>query len=243
MVGLSDQTVNYDQLAAVYDAIMGDPEGVEHYAEMLANYLHGRKVLDLACGTGDLTMALHQKGYQMTGLDLSRPMLDIAAAKFHPNSIRLICSDMLDFNLGETFESIVCANDSVNYCESLNQYKALFCGVNRHLSMEGIFFFDLHMESRLQEFYEPFEESGRIGMFGYQWIIESEPPMLRHTITLYSQGYPVIETHQQYIFDIKEILSLLSQCGFQWEIIDPKKVNDLYLNEKYLICATKERNV
>ncbi len=243
MVGLSDQTVNYGRLAEVYDAIMGDPEGVERYAEMLDKYLHGRKVLDLACGTGDLTLALHKKGYRMTGLDLSQPMLDITAAKFHPDSIRLFCLDMLNFNLGETFDSIICANDSVNYCDSLQQYEALFYGVNCHLTLGGTFFFDVHMESRLKEFSEPFEESGRIGQMGYQWLIESEPPVLRHTITIYSKGYPVIETHQQYIFEISEILSLLSQCGFRWEIIDPKKINDLYLNEKYLICATKERNL
>ncbi len=243
MGGLSDQTLNYVQLALVYDAIMGDPQGVICYARMLSDFLSGNKVLDLACGTGDLTRRLHDMGYRMTGLDVSEPMLKIARNKVSTDEVRFVCMDMLDLGLNEIFDSVVCANDSINYCRSLLQLKALFTGVNRHLVLGGPFIFDVHMESRLKEFSDPFEEEGVIDGLGYHWLIESEPPILRHTVTIYGRGYPVVEVHEQTVFELKDILSLLTDCGFRWTRIDPKKYDDLYLDEKYMICAIKEREL
>jgi hypothetical protein len=95
----------------------------------------------------------------------------------------------------------------------------------------------------LDEFVEPFDEEGVVGDIGYWWHIESEPPMLRHTVTLYGSGYPIVETHDQYLYELHEIQTLLEEYGFQWELIDPRKYDDLYLNEKWMFKAKKERNV
>ncbi|MBQ0124483.1 MAG: bifunctional demethylmenaquinone methyltransferase/2-methoxy-6-polyprenyl-1,4-benzoquinol methylase UbiE [Bacteroidales bacterium] len=43
---------------------------------------NAHKVLDLACGTGDLTIELAKNGYAVTGLDITREMLDIAGKKY-----------------------------------------------------------------------------------------------------------------------------------------------------------------
>lgn len=243
MGGLSEKTLNYQHLAYIYDAIMGDSEGVKRYAAMLQNVLVGRKILDLACGTGDLTRMLSTLGYHMTGLDLSEPMLEIAKAKDEEKLISFICGNMLTLELNEMFDSIVCANDSVNYCSSLDQLTKLFKGVNRHLPIGGVFVFDYHQRSRLEEFSDPFDEEGRVGDIGYHWHIESDPPVLRHIITLYGSGYPIIETHEQFVFDLTDVQRLLSEQGFESEVIDPADVENLYLDEKWIINAQKERDV
>lgn len=243
MGGLSEKTLNYQHLAEIYDAIMGDSEGVARYCAMLQNVLVGRKILDLACGTGDLTLSLRQLGYEMTGLDLSEPMLEIAKRKAEGNTVSFICSDMLTFELNEVFDSIVCANDSVNYCSSLDQLAKLFRGVNRHLPIGGVFVFDYHQKERLEEFSDPFDEEGRVGDIGYHWHIESEPPVLRHIITLYGSGYPIVETHEQFVFDQEDIQRTLNEQGFECEVIDPADIENLYLDEKWIIKAQKERDV
>lgn len=243
MGGLSEKTLNYQHLALIYDAIMGDLEGVKRYADMLQGVLRGNTVLDLACGTGDLTIVLSDLGYQMTGLDLSEPMLDIAKGKDLSNRIHFLCGDMLHLDLGKVFDSIVCANDSVNYCSSLEQLDLLFKGVNRHLPMDGVFVFDYHQISRLTEFEEPFDEEGMVGDIGYWWHIESEPPVLRHTVTIYGSSYPDTETHEQVIFELNDLHKLLHENGFRWEMIDPSDHDGLYVDEKWMIKAIKERNV
>ena len=243
MGGLSEKTLNYQHLAEIYDAIMGDSEGVARYCAMLQNVLVGRKILDLACGTGDLTLSLRQLGYEMTGLDLSEPMLEIAKQKAEGNTVSFICGNMLTFELNEVFDSIVCANDSVNYCSSLDQLAKMFRAVNRHLPIGGVFVFDYHQKERLEEFSDPFDEEGRVGDIGYHWHIESEPPVLRHIITLYGSGYPIVETHEQFVFDQEDIQRTLSEQGFKSEVIDRADIENLYLDEKWIIKAQKERDV
>ncbi len=243
MGGLSEETLNYQHLAMIYDAIMGDHEGVMRYSKMLQDVLVGKRILDLACGTGDLTVTLNNLGYLMTGLDLSEQMLEVAKTKTEPGKIRFLCGNMINLNLGEVFDSVVCANDSVNYCSSLEQIANLFESVNRHLPIGGIFVFDYHQKARLAEFIEPFDEEGVVGGVGYWWHIVSEPPMLRHTVTIYGSGYPVVETHDQYIFELKELQTLLEEHGFRCEMIDPTNYDDLYLDEKWMFKAQKERNV
>ncbi|PKM69943.1 MAG: hypothetical protein CVU94_01470 [Firmicutes bacterium HGW-Firmicutes-19] len=243
MGGLSEKTMNYQHLALIYDAIMGDSDGVNKYAEMLQDVLKKGKILDLACGTGDLTITLSDRGYQMTGLDLSEPMLEIAKKKSKSDELRFFCADMLDFDLHEEFDGVVCANDSVNYCSSLEQIAKLFEGVNRHLTMDGVFVFDYHQVSRLEEFKEAFDEEGLIDGVGYWWHIESEPPIIRHTITIYFNGYPVVEEHDQTVFDLDEILTLLHSKGFRHQMIESSAYDGLYANEKWMIMAIKERDI
>ena len=240
---LSEKALNYQHLALIYDALMGDLEGVRRYAHMLKSVISGKHVLDLACGTGDLTMLLSEMGYKMTGLDLSEQMLEIAKSKDQKDRIRFVHGDMLNLNLGELFDSIVCANDSVNYCSSLTQVNLLFEGVNRHLSIGGVFVFDYHQISRLKEFEEPFDEEGVLGDIGYWWHIESEPPRLTHTVTIYGSNYPVTETHQQYVFELNDLQKLLCDNGFRWEMIEPSDYDNLYLDEKWMIKAIKEKSV
>jgi len=243
MGGLSEKTLNYQHLAYIYDAIMGDTEGVLKYANMLQENLHGHHILDLACGTGDLTVILNDLGYKLTGLDISEQMLEVAKSKNKDGSILFVCGDMLNLHLDMIFDSIVCANDSVNYCSSLDQLNKLFEGVNRHLIKGGAFVFDYHQTSRFSEFDEPFDEEGMVGDVGYEWHIESEFPVLRHTITVYGSSYPVTETHEQFIFELGDLQLLLEDNGFRWEIIDSSKYDDLYMDEKWMIKAIKEREI
>lgn len=242
MGGLSEKTLNYEHLALIYDAIMGDLEGVKRYAQMLKDVLNKGRILDLACGTGDLTITLSNMGYQMTGLDLSKSMLEVAKTK-SDDRIRFVQKDMLNFDLNEVFDGIVCANDSVNYCSSLEEMAKLFENVNRHLRINGTFVFDVHQVKRLDEFKDAFDEEGLVNDVGYWWHIKSEPPKLCHTITIYTNAYPIVEKHTQYVFELDEISKLLHDKGFTFEVIDSSDYDDLYTDEKWMIKAVKEREL
>jgi ubiquinone/menaquinone biosynthesis C-methylase UbiE len=76
---------SYAALARFYDALTGDvPYGA------MADYYEGvferrgisvKSILDLACGTGTMTMLLAERGYDMVGADVSPEMLSQAAEK------------------------------------------------------------------------------------------------------------------------------------------------------------------
>jgi demethylmenaquinone methyltransferase/2-methoxy-6-polyprenyl-1,4-benzoquinol methylase len=52
----------------------------------LARVTPGARALDLCCGTGDIAFALAQRGADVTGLDFSPQMLEVAAARRQANS-------------------------------------------------------------------------------------------------------------------------------------------------------------
>lgn len=107
-------------------------------------------ILDLACGSGRISVALAKLGYRVDGLDLSQSMLNLAAERLaRPNSgvgtgnIRLIKGDMTSFNLGTFYDLIILGITSISLLIEEAQRRSLFECVCRHLSPGGKFVFDV----------------------------------------------------------------------------------------------------
>ena len=141
----------YAAFAPFYDQVMGD-RGRE------AGYVHGliqrhrpsaASVLELACGTGAILQLL-QPHYEVTGLDASQPMLDIAARKV-PRA-RLRRADMTRFDLGETFDVVLCVFDSINHLVRFSDWERVFDRARAHLTDRGLFVFDVNTERKLAAF-------------------------------------------------------------------------------------------
>ena len=69
--------------------------------------LHG-KVLDVACGTGDMAMELLRQGCSVTGVDLSKEMMAIAKRKAPQAEYRLADAEHLPFG-DASFDAVTCA--------------------------------------------------------------------------------------------------------------------------------------
>ena len=113
----------YDSIASVYDNINSEID-YSSWADFIENcfkkYLSQRPelVLDLACGTGSMTLELQSRGYDMIGADVSDDMLTEAYEKAYDREITGILflkQDMRSFELYGTVGAIVCCLDSVNY--------------------------------------------------------------------------------------------------------------------------------
>ena len=86
---------NEKKIADMFDSIASKYDGMNHgmslgidriwrrrFVRTLAESLPASAaVLDLACGTGDLTKAMAQRGWQVTGLDISAEMMEVGKAK------------------------------------------------------------------------------------------------------------------------------------------------------------------
>ncbi len=139
---------SYHAFAPFYDAVQGDGAEPAALLRGLIERYHpsARTVLELACGTGSILKQL-QPHYEVTGLDLSAPMLEVAAAKV--SDVRLVEADMTRFSLHERFDVVLCVYDSINHLLEFAQWQQVFARAHEHLNDGGIFVFDINTERRL----------------------------------------------------------------------------------------------
>lgn len=113
----------------------------------------GSIVLDLACGTGNVTLPLSDMGYDMIGVDLSYEMLNVAKNKCQNRNILFLCQDMRSFELYGTVGAVVCCLDSINYLTSKAGLEKCFSLVHNYLDPDGIFIFDVNTPYKFEHFY------------------------------------------------------------------------------------------
>ncbi len=143
----------YSALAPVYDRLNKDvdyaawakfcTESFRRFGRLPAE---PKLVLDLGCGTGSMTIALANEGYDMTGLDLSEEMLSQAEtnAREAGKNILFLHGDMTDFELYGTVDGVVCALDGLNHLTSREALGDCFACVARFLNPGGLFLFDVN---------------------------------------------------------------------------------------------------
>jgi SAM-dependent methyltransferase len=128
---------------ALYDALLPVGAHLPYYAE-IAQQASG-DILELACGTGQLTVPLASSGLRIAGLDLSEPMLSTARerAAIAKVSVEYVLGDMRNFSLGREFALIFIARNSLLHLHSTEDILAAFATVRRHLTPGGVFAFDI----------------------------------------------------------------------------------------------------
>jgi ubiquinone/menaquinone biosynthesis C-methylase UbiE len=137
---------DFDIIAHYYDLFYLD------FAEDVPMYLGfaercGSPLLELACGTGRVLLSLARAGYEITGLDVSPAMLDVARAKVEAERLsgraRLVQSDMRDFSLGRQYNlAYVPLNSFMHLVTPEDHLAALSC-IRRHLAPDGLLIIDM----------------------------------------------------------------------------------------------------
>jgi SAM-dependent methyltransferase len=102
-------------------------------------------VLELACGTGRLTIPIAQVGVKIIGLDLSASMLEHARskAKHAGVDIEFVEGDCRGLAMGRKFGLIFMAFNSMQHLHDYASLAALFANVRKHLAEDGRFVFDV----------------------------------------------------------------------------------------------------
>jgi len=108
-----------------------------------------RTVVDIACGTGPHLMRLADRGYRMSGLDLSprnvQFLRERLAAKGHEGE--LVVGDMTSFRLARPVDAAICMQDSQGHLLKTEQLVAHLRTVAKSLKRGGLYVFDRYMAS------------------------------------------------------------------------------------------------
>jgi SAM-dependent methyltransferase len=114
--------------------------------------LEGDRLLDVACGTGLSFVTMLERGWKVTGCDISPAMLEIAEERFGGRA-ELFLADMRELpDIGE-FDLIWAVNDPLNYLLSTEEFEATLEGMRRNLAPQGIALFDVNTLATYRNFW------------------------------------------------------------------------------------------
>ncbi len=142
--------MSYDNFSRFYDLLTDNVE-YEKRAEYFCRFLSlcGIKdgiLLDLACGTGSISVEMAKKGFDVIGVDSSIGMLNAAREKAYENGqqILLLNQSMDEIDLYGTVDCAVCVLDSINHLEDAAKVRRTFEKVSLFMNQGGAFAFDVN---------------------------------------------------------------------------------------------------
>lgn len=210
----------YDAYAPVYDdfnrAYMYERWTGRLLAKAEEAGIGGKRLLDIACGTGLSFIPLLEQGWEVTGCDISPGMLALAREKVGEEA-RLIEADMRELpDLGE-FDLIWALNDPLNYLLDTEELKGTFEGMRRNLSASGIALFDVNTLVTYRTFFSKeivVEEKGkRLVWQGQHAPADVSPGMLAEARFDVPGDDGLKHVHRQRHFSEREVLATLEDAG------------------------------
>lgn len=148
----------YGDFAKIYDELINEDINYDEMVDCILricneNNIEFNDYLDIACGTGNVTVRIAKHFKNIYGVDLSEDMLREAFDKLKSERIKgkIICQDMSELSLNRKFDLITSVLDSTNYVTDIEGLKNYFKGVYEHLKDDGLFIFDVNSYYKLSE--------------------------------------------------------------------------------------------
>ncbi len=138
----------YDPFAAIYNRHWGADyrkEALPILERLLLSRLKsGQSVLDVCCGTGQITATVRDKGFEVVGIDASSEMLRYARENFPQGELHH--ADARDFDLNRKFHAAYSVFESLNHIPDIADLEKAFRQIRKHLRPKAPFLFDLNGE-------------------------------------------------------------------------------------------------
>jgi ubiquinone/menaquinone biosynthesis C-methylase UbiE len=214
----------YDKMAEYYDFIYGDEWDIGFYLNEARNARGS--VLEVACGTGRILIALAKEGIDITGFDISQSMLDILKQKANEDGVDVDVyhANMVDFKIDKKFNLIIVPYRSFLHLSSEAERKAALKNFYEHLNPGGRLIIhaynpskdELLMSGKFHNF--DTEEISRNGKrINLKWYLKYEPEdgAGNYKIVL-EDGDKTIEYGMKiYFVSEKQMKTLLERSGYK----------------------------
>lgn len=218
---------SYGEFSILYDQLMDDIDyknwGSYIREIIVKKSINGKDILEMACGTGNLTKELLGMGYFVDGFDSSEEMLALAGNKLRKQKgLRLFNMDMRSFKMDRSYDAVVAACDSINYILNEIDLETTFLNAYRHLKPGGIFVFDLNSEYKLRNILgnNIFLEDREDIFYTWENQLDEETGIVDFILTFFVTEDGVNykrfdEIHKERAYKTEDIKELLLKVGFQ----------------------------
>ncbi len=217
---------SYTEFASLYDELMNDfdYEAWADYVERIYDKynIKPKDILEMACGTGNLSFELAKRRYNLVCFDLSEDMLSKAYKKLGKyRNVKLLELNMIDFNINKKFESVISICDSINYITNKDELLQCFKNVYNHLKDHGLFIFDVNSFYKLKHIIgnNTFVEDREDIFYTWQNYYDEEENICEFYLTFFKDDgngryNRFDEDHMERAYTIDEIIKLLKKAGF-----------------------------
>ncbi len=225
----------YTGFAQVYDIFMDNipyDEWSEYLIGLLREYqISDGLVLDMGCGTGNITERLASAGYEMIGIDNAEEMLEIARDKAmeKEEDILYLLQDMRELELFGTVRAVVSICDSMNYILEEEELQSVFRLVNNYLDEGGLFVFDFNTKYKYEAVLaqNTFAENREDCSFIWDNYYDPETEINEYDLTIYVKNeeeedgdvfFRFDEEHYQRAYDLETIKRQLQLADMEFVI-------------------------
>ncbi|MCL2187916.1 MAG: class I SAM-dependent methyltransferase [Defluviitaleaceae bacterium] len=214
----------YKNFSAVYDLFMTRDIPYDAWAAYIHNLLGktDEPVLDLGCGTGNLTLRLAALGHDMIGVDASEDMLAVAQDKMYETDFRVLwlAQDMRKLDLYGTVSAAVCTCDALNYLLTDEDIQEVFRRVRLFLRAGGVFIFDMNTEYKYKEVMGARTFGGMEADVEYVWENEynAAAQINEYRVSFRVGGNDPVEfdeLHKQRAYNFNDVQKWLTKAGFK----------------------------
>ena len=221
----------YTSFARVYDTFMDNipyEEWCEYLTGLMREYgVMDGLVLDLGCGTGNMTELLAEAGYDMIGADNAEEMLEIAMEKRDRSGhdILYLLQDMREFELYGTVRAVISVCDSVNYITEPEELQEVFRLVNNYLDPKGVFIFDFNTRYKYEEILgdRTIAENREECSFIWDNYYYEDEKINEYDLSLFIETdkdsglyHKYEETHYQRAYTLEEMKELIRESGLEF---------------------------
>jgi len=207
---------------------------IREFYEKSTPELARRNLLDLCCGTGQLALHFLAHGYQVTGIDLSEAMLEIARQNtqryLEAGEAEFILSDAASFHLDRGYDLVVSTFDSLNHLPDLAALEGCFRSVYGVLAKGGLFIFDINTRTGLARWNNiVVEETDDLALIT-RGVYDGESERAYMRISGFVRNPDGLferfeETVYNTVYNTQDVKEALSRAG--WTVIHPARIQDL----------------
>jgi SAM-dependent methyltransferase len=218
----------YEAIAPAYDDFTADHNYEEWLTELIFHLkkegLTGRRLLDVACGTGKSFIPMLEWGWEVTACDISPAMVELARKKVGERA-RLSVSDMRTLPHFGEFDLVCCLDDAINYLLSSEELDQALNSIRPNLQPQtGLLIFDTNTLGTYRSFFGEeieLEINGRRLLWHgrssaefasgsiAEAVFEAEPSAGSDAAAIPP------ETHHQRHFPAAEVVAALERCGYE----------------------------